>query len=317
MRDRSKGILFAQLNALCAGLHFAAGVLPLSQISRQTDSDISAGIVIAAMYYLVAAPTNTIWWGLTKLGVIPAIGRQPDEERKRIDASGITLSLVHIIASAVGIAFFWMGMQHASTAVAAVLSRLEILFVIVLGFVFLRERFSQWQWLGFACTLAGILLIRSNPINADMRGIALLLLSATSFAVALVVGKLAMQRVSVQWLMLVRSWMMASVLCLAWFMLWPQIPALDGSGWLWLVISALAGPFLARNNYMLAVSYLPASQVVLLNQAQPIYAALLAFILSGQVPGAMVYLGGLAIIIGNIVMIMARDRMSMQAAGRN
>ena len=314
MTDRGKGILFAQLNALCAGLHFAGGVLPLGQISRQTQNDISAGIVIAALYYFVAAPTNTLWWGLTKLGIMPAIGRQPLHEPKSVNTRGVILSLVHILCSALSIALFWMGMQHATTAIAAVLSRLEILFVIVLGFLWLRERFSQWQWLGFAFTLTGILLIRSAPVDGDLRGITILLFSALSFAIALVAGKLAMQYVSVQLLMLVRAWLMALCLGLAWLLLWPHFPQLDHSGWLWLVISALSGPFLARNNYMLAVSYLPASQVVLLNQAQPIYAALLGWLLNAEVPANLALLGGMAIILGNIVLILARDNSSPEKA---
>ena len=314
MLDRTKGILFAQLNAMCAGLHFAAGVLPLGQISRQTGNDIAAGVVIAAMYYLVAAPTNILWWGLTRLGIIPAIGRQPVDCAAPLSIRAIVLSAIHIAGSAMGIALFWMGMQHASTAVAAVLSRLEILFVILLGFTLLRERFSQWQWAGFGLTLLGILLIRSTPVDGDMRGISLLLLSAVCFATALVAGKLAMQLVSVQVLMLVRAWTMAASLCIAWYLLWPHIPALDSSGWLWLVVSALAGPFLARNNYMLAVSYLPASQVVLLNQAQPIYAAFLGFLLNAEVPGMMAVLGGLAIILGNVVLIICRDNESRKSS---
>lgn len=314
MRDRSKGILFAQLNALCAGMHFAAGVLPLGQISRQTSSDIVAGIVIAAMYYLVAAPTNTLWWALTKLKFIPAIGRQPEQSPGRISARGLGLSLVHIVCSTLGIALFWMGMQHASTAVAAVLSRLEILFVIVLGFTFLRERFSHWQWLGFALTLSGIMLIRGTRIDGDLRGITILLLSAICFAIALVAGKLAMRHVSVQLLMLVRAWMIAACLCVTWYLIWPHLPQLDNDGWFWLIVSALSGPFLARNNYMLAVSYLPASQVVLLNQAQPVYAAILAWLLNAEIPGIMVVFGGMAIILGNVVLILARERASASLA---
>lgn len=308
MTDRGKGILFAQLNAFCAGLHFAAGVLPLSQISRQTGNDISAGIVIAAMYYLIAAPTNTLWWGLTKLGLIPAIGKQPSKQNLKVTSRGLILSFIHILGSALGIGLFWIGMQHASTAVASVLLRIEILFVIVLGFLFLLERFSKLQWLGFILTLAGIIIIRSTPLDVDSRGLVLLLGSALSFATSLVAGKLAMQVVSIQLLMLIRGWMIAAMLSVTWYMLWPQLPVLDSPGWLWLFVSALAGPFLARNNYMLAVTYLPASQVVLLNQAQPIYAALLGYILNAEVPGWGILFGGLAIICGNIVLILSRDR---------
>ncbi|MCB1218830.1 EamA family transporter [bacterium] len=308
MQDRSKGILFAQLNALCAGLHFAAGVQPLNQLKQQCVSDIAAGMMIAAMYYLVAAPVNTLWWGLTRIGWIPRIGRQPSEAPSSSGGSGLLYSTLHILFSALGISLFWMGMLHATTAIAAVLSRMEIVFVIVLGFLLLRERFSHWQWIGFALTLSGILLIRGTSLQGETRGILLLLASAFSFAVSLVAGKLAMRYVSVQLLMLVRSWCMAAILCLGWFLLWPQLPSLDISNLLLVILSALSGPFLARNNYMLAVSYLPASQVVLLNQAQPLYAALLGFLLNAEIPGRMVYLGGLAIIIGNIVLILARER---------
>ena len=77
------------------------------------------------------------------------------------------------------------------------------------------------------------------------------------------------------------------------------------------------GPVLARNFYMLSLSYLPVSQVVLLNQAQPLYAALVGFWLRSEIPAPLFYLGAAGIILGNLVLIRARETGGSSSAGND
>ena len=68
------------------------------------------------------------------------------------------------------------------------------------------------------------------------------------------------------------------------------------------------GPVIARNSYMLSLSYLPVSQVVLLNQTQVLYAALVGFILRAEIPQSLFWAGAAAIVLGNVVLVLARER---------
>ena len=63
-------------------------------------------------------------------------------------------------------------------------------------------------------------------------------------------------------LVLIRGWIMMAVLTANWLIRLPGWEPLSLETWLWLIARAILGPVLARNNYMLALSYLPVSQVV-------------------------------------------------------
>ncbi|MCH7471713.1 EamA family transporter [bacterium] len=305
MLPRTRGILFAQLNALCAGLSFATGL--------QVTDHIPV-IRFVALMYLITAPANLLWWWSTHADLTRKLHAEDSGlAALPFDVKGMLWLAFHTASSVAGIFWLWVGIAQVGAAVGSLLSRLEIVVAIVLGLWLLRERFSKRHWLGFAFTLCGMAVIRWTVIPEQQAGFVYLLLGAAAFGLAEFSGKVAVKYVPVPRLVLIRAWIMAACLVLLWWRLDPGWTPLSSETWLWLVLSAVLGPLLARNNYMLALSYLPVSQVVLLNQAQPIYAALGGWLLRAEAPAWQLYLGGAAIILGNAVLIKAGGQRAADA----
>jgi len=84
---------------------------------------------------------------------------------------------------------------------------------------------------------------------------------------------------------------------------WEPVPA---KVWPWLIASALLGPVIARNLFMMAMSAAPISRATVLTQSQPVYAALGMWMFSGLIPDWRFWAGGAAIFIGNMLLILAR-----------
>ena len=307
MSPRTKGILFAELNALLGGVMFVTG---------HQVTDYMEPVRFAALMYLVIAPFNTIWWWLTHIGVVrPFHAAEHAHHNTPFNARAVLWLIVHSLCSVGGIVLLWMGMARMESAVGSMLSRLEVLVAIAIGILFLRERLTRRHWLGFALTIAGLLLLRWTVLSGEALGFVYLVCGATFFGMAEASGKLAVKYTPVPRLMLLRAWLM--LLCLAglWWLMapgWPQVPL---AIWGWLVLSALLGPLLSRNCYMLALSYLPVSSVVLLTQAQPVYAALAGVLIRSEFPALTAYAGGTLIILGNVLLILARDRSPDPARG--
>lgn len=263
----------------------------------------------AALMYMFVLPFNTAWWALTHFGVVKPIHSKASAQGKHpLELKGIAWMLAHTAASATGIIGLWEGLARSSAAVGSLMSRIEVVIAILLGLWLLREVFTRWHWLGFALTVTGMVLVRWTEFSAQPDAFAWLLLGALGFGVAEFTGKVAVQYWPVPRLVLVRAWLMfGSLLAYALLTAGPW-PVLEPSRWGWLIASAILGPVLARNTYMLALSYLPVSQVVLLNQAQPLYAGIVGFIVLAELPTPLFYLGGAAIILGNITLILARAK---------
>jgi len=314
LSPRTSGIVFAQLNAVCAGTMMAIGKEVTVQIPPQ---------MFVALMYTILVPINTGWWLLTHYGVLPGLHAPEDaHDHPPLKTKALLWLLLHAGASVIGIIGLWEGLTLASAAVGSLLSRLEVVVAIVLGLWLLREHFTRWHWLGFALTAAGMVIVRWAELSAEPLAFLWLLQSALGFGLAEFSGKVAVRYWPVPRLVVFRGWLMWAALTALWWIRvpgwpWESVagwPGLTAAGWGWLVASAILGPVLARNNYMLALSYLPVSQVVLLNQAQPLYAALVGFWLRTEIPAPFFYVGAVAIIAGNIVLIASREAVSRRLA---
>ena len=299
--------MFAQFNAVCAGTMMAIG----KEVTREIPPQM-----FVALMYTILIPVNAAWWALTHFGII---GKLHSEDSARsehaLEPKALLWLVAHTGGSAVGIIGLWEGLALSSAATGSLLSRIEVVIAIILGLWLLREHFTKWHWLGFGLTVVGMVIVRWAELSASPEAFSWLLLGAVGFGFAEFSGKIAVLYWPVPRLMLLRGFLMWAILTTVWWIRtpwWPweahgTYPGLTMAGLGWLVASAILGPVLARNNYMLAMSYLPVSQVVLLTQLQPLYAALIGWWLRGEVPAPWFYAGAAAIILGNAVLVRSRE----------
>lgn len=295
------GLLFTQGYALSAAANFVIGKYALGYVGAWR---------FAAITYIMAALINTVWDGLSSRGQMPSLeaaGADPHNFRRHW-----LWVAIHCLASALGVICVWLSVDLIPAHVAAILSRLEAVVGIALGMWWLHERFSPRQWLGIVITAAGVVLVRWGALSGSGLGFAFAIVSALALGFSQVAGKLALRAVSVPRLVLYRGWSLALIFSLGWLLLEPGWPRLGPAQWLWLAASALIGPILARNTYLLALSYLPVSQVMLLNQTQPLYTILIAMLTLHELPGALTVIGAVVIVAGLVVVLRGKPAASGQ-----
>ena len=266
-----------------------------------------------ALMYMVVVPVNTIWWLLTHYGVIGKAHADDDAHHLPMSGRGVGWLLGHTLASVCGIIGLWEGLALADSAVGSLMSRIEVVVAIILGMLFLSERFTRAHWIGFGLTVLGMIVVRWTSLSGDSAAFIWLLLGAIAFGFAEYTGKVAVKYVPVPRLVLIRGWLMMLTLTAVWWIRCPGWPQLSWAIWGWLVLSALMGPVLARNSYMLSLSYLPVSQVVLFNQTQVLFAAIVGFLLRTEIPQPLFWAGAAAIVLGNVVLVLARERVKQTA----
>jgi drug/metabolite transporter (DMT)-like permease len=298
------GVLFAQLNALFGGTMMAIG---REATGLHLEHPVPA-VWFTTIMYLIIAPINTIWWLLIHYGKLqPLHSAASAQGQHPLELKGIAWMALHSLSSAAGIVGLWEGLARSSAATGSLLSRIEVVVAIILGLWLLRETFTKWHWLGFALTVAGMLIVRWTELSGDSAAFTYLLAGAVGFGIAEFSGKIAVQYWPVARLTAIRAWLMLAALFTYAMLSTGGLPHIEPARWPWIIAAALLGPLISRNCYMLALSYLPVSEVVLLNQAQPLYSGLVGFIVLFEVPQPLFYLGALAIILGNITLILARS----------
>lgn len=291
--------MFAQLYALCAGSMMAMG--------KEVTDVLEPQRFIALMYWVVV-PVNTVWWLLTHLGIVKPLHAEDSARGTHpLETKAIIWLLAHTGSSVIGIIGLWEGLARADAAVGSLMNRIEVVVAIILGMWLLHERFTRSHWVGFALTVVGIIVVRWTVLSGEPSAFFWMLLGALGFGLAEFTGKIAVTYWPVQRLVMIRGLMMCAALTALWWIRVPGWPELPLAIWGWLVVSALLGPIMARNNYMLALSYLPVSQVVILSQAQPLYSAIVGFLLRDEIPATWFWGGAVAIIVGNVILVLARE----------
>jgi drug/metabolite transporter (DMT)-like permease len=306
-------LLFAQLNAMFAALSFVTG---------QMVTDHMPPLRFTALMYLIAVPVNVGWWLASRQGWLPRMdaadtgvhtGLARPRRSLRHSSHGYRWLIAQAVCSALALDCMWLGMSRTSAAIGSLITRCELLVAVALGMLFLRERFVKGEWLGFALSLVGVFGLRLTAFHGESWGFVYLALGAVFWGLTEVSGKLLLRHMPVHTAMPLRAALMAPMLCLCWWLKAPGLDPLPGGIWAWLVAAALLGPVLSRNCYMLAISYLPVSQVVVLNQTTPLYAAVSELLLRSIVPGWQTALGGVFIVLGNILLVRAKSGVKQQA----
>lgn len=238
--------------------------------------------------------------------------------RIRSDVRAFSWGDVALILGAgvlLGIHFLaWIeSLYHTTVASASVLVTTSPIFLVVLGFLVLKERLS-WTTVAAICvSVAGAALIGIG----DARGVGVgpnplwgnsLALSASLFAsVYLLIGRVVRQQVP--WLAYVFPlYSVAALTTLG--AAWMQGVPLFGyeAGFYGLCLLMAIGPqILGHGSFNYALHYFPAALVGMLALLEPVGSSALAFVLFGEVPNALA-ITGMLVVLGAVGVVVWNER---------
>ncbi len=210
------------------------------------------------------------------------------------------------ITSWLAIWAFWAGVQAMDPSLAAFLNRTEVLVVLMLGFVFLRERFTRLEILGVVLSIAGIVIMRLTLRMEYSYGFWMVLLSALLFGLTEFLSKIALRHVGPTNLTFIRNMFMAAAY---WIVLRATGEGFDGLDRVWPGVLALGlvGPLLGRLMYLQALKRMALSRVAIISQSQPVFVILIALLALHQLPTFREMVGGIFLTVGCVTMLVARN----------
>lgn len=193
------------------------------------------------------------------------------------------------------------GERRVDAGTSAMLVQLSPILIAVLAAIFLDERFTRWLWLGLVLAFAGVVVISlgtSGGSSRDLLGVVLCLVSAVAYAVSLVLQKPLTRRFSALQL----TWLACTVgmiVMLPWLgQLISDVRHAPVSSTLWVVYLGVFPTAVAFTTYGYGLSHLPASRLGVATYIVPVITVGLAWMLLGETPPALAYLGGVIALAG-------------------
>lgn len=199
------------------------------------------------------------------------------------------------------------GLHQLDPTVTSFLARSDALFMILLGFIVLGERFTTLSGGGMVLALAGMGIISYAGGSAQLGVVVMVVAGFLLYSL----GRLVIKQIAASTSPVLINWMRVSVtaplvgiiaLSTGHFHIVPSAPHL-----IVLVLGAFFGPFLAAVLYFHGLRYIGLSELAVVRATQPVFVALYASLFLGMVPTPQQFAGGILIIIGAILMARARS----------
>lgn len=220
--------------------------------------------------------------------IVPTLALMPGFAWPSLPLSAVMLSLV---SGAIGIAvadtLYFRALNTLGAARMGVMGNLYSPFVIVLSFLFLSERLTPLQGVGFALVSAGVLLVSRQHAGKVLSAAQLrlgLLYGAGAvllMAVAVVMVKRVLEGQPLLWIVALR--LLGGVLGLGAVFLWRGEPLLPRSSprirWRVLFFGAFLGQYVSMVMWLAGYKYTKASIAAILNETASIFIVLLAWLL--------------------------------------
>ena len=253
---------------------------------------ITAPPLIIAFYRLAFTVLLLSPWALSRAG---------RSELITIRGKDLALALLAGVFLAVHFVVWITSLQYTSIASSTVLVTMQPLFVVTLGFLFLKEKINRISALGALVALTGSIIVGAGDFRIGgmaFWGDLLAFAGAFFVAVYVLIGRSLRSRFSLfPYVFLVFS---SAALSLLLFNLFTRLPLYPypASDWLWFVALALIPTIFGHTVFNWALRYVQAAVVSVSILGEPVGATFLGYLVFREVPGVFQLVGGLVIISG-------------------
>ena len=255
----------------------------------------------AGSFYYMAIAT-------LQIAIFAAVRRQIDWRIFR-DNAKFFLIIGFLIASATSMSF--VAITYIDPGTASMIARINTLFALGFGILWLKEKLVRGEKIGAVIAIIGVFIIGFQPGGtSDHLWLGTVLVLASSFTYALHAAIVKRQGGDMDFTNFFLFRMMTSIFFLFIFsvsrgeMVWPT----GWQVWLILIVAATVNVTISRSLYYMALRRYDLSLLTILLTLSPVITILWSLALFGQLPSLQGLLGGTAVIMGVIIVIMSKRK---------
>ncbi|HEX2051627.1 MAG TPA: DMT family transporter [Actinomycetota bacterium] len=281
------GVCVASVAAILIRYASPAGADPLD-LAAWRASDHSHPLAVS-FWRCAAAAAVLAPWALRRVRARPA------RDWRLPAVAGVFLAL-HFAT--------WITSLALTTVAASVLLVTTTpVFVAIAAYLLLRERLSRAGWTGIALTVAGSALIGGGDLGGRfdasvLAGDALALAGAVTVGGYALAGQVARRHLGIVEYAFVTYAVAAAALLPVCVAAGIPLGGYSSQAW-WAIAGLVAGPQLVGHTALnLVLKDIDATTVSVAVMAEPVVATVLAYVLFDEVPSALLYPGGAAILAG-------------------
>ncbi len=268
-----------------------AGSFVVVSITVQDVSPIDLGF----LRFLVATPIMLLVLFLRKKKV-----RMPVRELPSLVVLGLTgVTFLYI--------FQFIGIQYTTASTASVLINTNVVFIVILSSLFLKEVFSFKKTAGIVLSFSGVaVVIGAQMMNENMVfsnvffiGCLLVLLSAFCWAIYSIVGKRLLAKYD-PFTITLYAFVLGTLFFLPVVLpnIFTVVPKISFNSWMAVLYLAVLCSVFGYVAWYYALSKIEASKAAVFLNLIPLFAITMSFFITNEVPTVLFLIGAILIIYG-------------------
>lgn len=278
----SRGFLFAGLGALLITTNFVTVKFALKRFNPETFTFLwtfsAAGyalllLVIGGNVESIFLPVRRFWW-MALIGVV--------------NGAGALLT--------------WKGLAYLDPTIASFLWRFQPIMTILLGVIFLRERFMLVELFLVGLMITGAFLSISPKWQSISTGVVITLLACIINSVQMYLVKRKVSEYQPELIVFYRNAIGALIIA-GWIFMTRTINIQVEGGFYWIIalVGSLFGEALSFTFLFKSFSYWDLSRTSVIRTAEPLLVLLWGYLVFRSLPGPREILGGLLILFGAVL----------------
>jgi drug/metabolite transporter (DMT)-like permease len=291
LTNTTKGYFFAFISVIAT-----SNVYIFSKAALNESSLIQFGVYWFALGFI----WNLIFTVYRKK--LPAIAQFNGEHY-------LLLFILGLLEMAGTFLFFLAIYTIPNPAVVSFIGNVNPVFVTVLGFIFLRERFNKWELIGIMLALIGAFTI-SYTGNTEFKAIFIdgteyMLLSGLIYSFSTILAKKNVEKLGPSIMALSRTFQLLLYSLVAIILVGESLSISKMAFWNIFIGSGL-GPFLSSLAAYQSMKYLEASRISILGSSKGLFVMFGAFLYFNTLPEKHQIIGGLISITGVLLITLGK-----------
>ncbi len=264
---------------------------------------MTLGFVTTKIFLRFTNPENLsfFWWFTAAIAVL-VISLIRKENLKLLFSNYWRISIAIGFLGSVGSILWFNAVNQIGPSLTAFLSRFSVVFTVVLGMIFLKERFDSLEAIGMLVAITGAFVINFSGGMKIQLGALLIILASFIFAANGIVTKLYVQKINVFQMMILRSIFIVPVLFiythgLGYFEM-PSFSLFFAIGFS-SILSTVIGFFF----FVTALRLIDISKITVIRSVDPFLVVIYSLLFFREIPDIITITGGAMIIAGIVIMV--------------
>lgn len=205
--------------------------------------------------------------------------------------------------------FFYAIKLTENPAIVSFIENIGPIYVLILGYIFLKERFTKWEIIGMIITISGAIVLNYNKSftwqEFFFEGAGVVFLSSFISSVGIVLAKSKIKEIH-PWLLSINRILFIFTGFLILFLLSKESIHIPRSAFFNILVGSLLGPFLAVIVGYYALKYLKVSKISVIGTSKSFLILLASFFFFGVMPHSFQIAGGILMIVGVIMITISK-----------